>query len=59
MINIDNIAVKSKVSKATVARASNGKTVVSLNAREKMLAALQQLFNQIKGREILKTISKN
>ncbi len=43
MINMDDVAVKAKVSKATVSRVLNGKKLVSPNAREKVLAACREL----------------
>ena len=43
MISMDDVAVKAKVSKATVSRVLNGKTVVSSNARENVLSACKEL----------------
>ncbi len=43
MISMDDVAVKAKVSKATVSRVLNGKTIVSPNAREKVIAACNDL----------------
>lgn len=43
MISMDDVAVKAKVSKATVSRVLNGKTVVSPNARENVLSACKEL----------------
>ena len=43
MISMDDVAVKARVSKATVSRVLNGKTIVSPNAREKVIAACNDL----------------
>jgi LacI family transcriptional regulator len=43
MISMDDVAVKAKVSKATVSRVLNGKTVVSPQARENVISACQEL----------------
>lgn len=43
MVSMDDVAVKAKVSKATVSRVLNGKTIVSPNAREKVIAACNDL----------------
>lgn len=43
MISMDDVAVKAKVSKATVSRVLNGKLVVSPNAREKVMSACKDL----------------
>jgi DNA-binding LacI/PurR family transcriptional regulator len=43
MVSMDDVAVKARVSKATVSRVLNGKKVVSPGAREKVLASCREL----------------
>ncbi len=43
MVSMDDVAVKARVSKATVSRVLNGKKVVSPVAREKVLASCREL----------------